>query len=73
MIWLLNFLEYVYTTISRLWDYLTYVFDYINGLVSYVGSCFTFVSGLFTFLPVPVLGFYVLALSLAVVLLIVNR
>lgn len=68
-----NFLEYVYTTISRLWDYLTYVFDFINGLVSYVGGCFDFVAGSFTWIPTPILSFYILALSLAVAFLVVNR
>ena len=70
---MVSFLEYVYTTITRLWDYLTYVFDYVNGLVSYVGGCFDFVAGSFTWIPTPILSFYILALSIAVAFLVVNR
>ena len=68
-----NFIDYFYTLLTRIWDYITWVFDFLNDSIDFMSTSFSWLSGMVLNLPVAVQGVFLLAIVLAIVCLILNR
>lgn len=68
-----NFIDYFYTLLTRIWDYITWVFDFFNDSIDFMTTSFSWLSGLVLNLPAVVQGVFLLAIVLGIVCLILNR
>ena len=68
-----NVLEYLYTTLTRLFDFLGYAADLLNQGISFVCTSFSWLCTLVSALPAAVSGFFILFICVALLCLIFNR
>ena len=68
-----DWLNEIYTFLSRLWDWLTYPFDFIGKCVEYGNAAWGYTQDLLTLFPAWFTGTISLVFVLAVVLFVIKR
>lgn len=68
-----EWLEGIYTFLSRLWDYLTYVFDYINDTLQYVYDSAGNVLSLAGSFPAVIASAIFLSVAVCIFLFVLGR
>ena len=67
------FLEYLWTTFTRLWDIITYPFEFVASGIAYIQNQWGYVSSVQSLFPPWLVGSIVACFALGIVLLVLKR
>ena len=68
-----EFLSYLYTVFTRIWDILSYPFEAVEQAVTFINSSWHYVADIASFFPAWVVGSITLVFALGIVLFILKR
>ena len=68
-----DLLSYLYTVLTRIWDFLTYPFELLSHAVTYVNNAWDFAVSIVAYFPAWLTGSILLVFALGVVLFVLRR
>lgn len=68
-----DLLSYLYTVLTRIWDWISYPLDLIESTIDFLNSSWSYVSAVVSLFPAWLAGSVMLVFALAVILFVLER